>query len=151
MKGSRGSPRITEANSKEPNENDRCPSCRVRGSAASVGIPLLLKLTDDPGYNEMTNSHENGARNKNRLSSPAVQINDSRNRCEEHDNTDNARCQQGCGIPSEIETGKDERCVIQDEVDTWNQRLKRFTTYQSTVGTSLSILRPGYASNSPDW
>lgn len=66
----------------------------------------------------MANSHDDGARNKDGLSSPAVQINDGGDCCEKHDDTDNARCQEGCGVSSEVESGKDERGVIQDEVDT---------------------------------
>jgi hypothetical protein len=84
---------------------------------------LFLELTDDTSYNKVADSHDYGARDKNGLSSPAVQINDGRNRCEEHDDTNNARCQQGCGVSSKVKTGKDERGVIQDEVDTCNQRL----------------------------
>jgi hypothetical protein len=115
---SRRSPRITEADSKEPNEHDRCPSCRGRRSTAGIGIPLFLELTDDTSYNEVANSHDDGARNKDGLSAPAVEINDGGDRCEKHDDTDNARCQKGRGVPSEVETGKNERGVIQDEVDT---------------------------------
>jgi hypothetical protein len=115
---SRRSPRITEADSKEPNKHDGCPSCRGRRSTAGIGIPLFLELTDDTSYNKVADSHDDGARNKDGLSSPAVQVDDGRNGCEEHDDTDNARCQEGCGISSEVETGKDERGVIQDEVHT---------------------------------
>jgi hypothetical protein len=123
MEDSRRSPRITETDGEKPNEHDSCPACRGRRSTPSIGIPLFLELTNDTSYNEMADSHDDGARNKNGLSAPAVQINDGRNGGKEHDDADNARCQKRCGVTSEIKTGEDERGVIQDEVDTCNQRL----------------------------
>lgn len=83
----RWTPGVAEADSEEPDEHDSNPS---RSSASLIVFPTNSVLSNDTGNYEVAYSHDDSARDQSRLSAPLVEIEDSWDSCQEHDDTNHS-------------------------------------------------------------
>ena len=60
----------------------------------------------------MTDTHHDGARDQDWLSSPAVEIDDGGDGGEEHNDSDNSGRKERGGVAGEIEASEDEGSVV---------------------------------------
>jgi len=85
---------------------------------AVTGEPSFTVPGDKDGDDEVAECHKPGTSNKDRLTAQLVDVHDSGDSEEEHDNTDDTGGEQRDGVASEAESLEDLRSVVKDSVDT---------------------------------
>lgn len=79
--------------------------------------PVVAVSADDSGYDEVRAGHTDSTDDKDGLAAKAVDVQDSWDRGQEHDDADNAGGEQGGGTAAETKAVEDEWCVVEDGVD----------------------------------
>jgi hypothetical protein len=94
--------RVTEVNSVKPDKDNSSPASALMGFGAIIGrggsFPVLSVSGSDTSDDKVGNGHANTTNDEDCLPAKSVDVQDGRDRGEEHDDANNSSCEERDGI-----------------------------------------------------